>query len=568
MKKMKKIVGLLLTMVMVLAMAVPAMAAGNFKITLNTNMSGHTYSAYQIFTGDLVEKDGNKVLTAVEWGTGVTDTDAILAELEDLGLDVTAESTASDVAKALVGKGDDSTLMQAVADVFGDHLSTTAISSTETKEDGATTGYVISGLEAGYYLVKDTGTVPETEAATRYILEVVGDVTTDVKAEVPTIEKKIVINATTKVDANNAGVGQVVSYEITGNVPDYTGYDTYYYVINDTLSAGLTFNNDVKVEVNGSVLTKGTDYYVYSGEEAGNYTFRVAFEDIKEFAIGADVVVTYSATVNDNAVIGEEGNPNTVNLTYSNDPNDDEGGERVPGLPDDPKGETPVDKTITYVAEIDITKTDDKGKPLAGAEFTLTGFSKQTVLKDRTYYEFAENGTYYLLKDGTYTTVSPDEDSADLYVSTTVKFVKKTATEITEVTSPVKMVVTSDANGKVLFKGLGEGTYTIEETVVPEGYNKAQDVKVVIVCDEPETVSDGTEKAYWEIGTQTSEGVTLLNAEGGRATTGIYQTTIVNKPGVVLPSTGGIGTTIFYVVGAILVIGAAVVLITRKRMSN
>lgn len=573
MKRMKKLVGLLLAFVMVLGMTTTAFAENEdtYKITLNTDMSGHTYSAYQIFAGSISEKNGNKVLTSVEWGSGVTDKASILTELGAIeGLTVNADATASDVAEALVGKEDDSVLMQAVADVFGKYLSTTAKPSTEVKEGEKTTGYVIEGLAPGYYLVKDTGTIPATQAATRYILEVVGDVETDVKAEVPTIEKKIVINATQKADANNAGIGQVVSYEVKGQVPDYTGYDTYYYVINDTLSEGLTFNGDVEVEVNGSKLVKGTDYYVYTGDDAGDYTFRIAFENIKDYAVGASVVATYSATVNDNAVIGETGNPNEVNLTYSNDPNNDAEGDTVPGIPapDRPTGETPLDRTITYVAKIDITKTDDKGEPLEGAEFTLTGNSKQTVLTNRTYYEVSENGTYYLLKDGTYTDTVPGGDTS-AYVSTTVKYEMKSVTEVTEVTSPVKMVVTSDANGKVVFKGLGEGTYTIEETDVPEGYNKAKDVKVVIICEEPGTVSDGTEKAIWTIGTETSEGVVLVDANNeGKSVIGIYQATIENKPGVVLPSTGGIGTTIFYVVGAILVIGAAVVLITRKRMSH
>lgn len=615
MKRAKRVLSLVLAMMLALGMSMTAFAAettaaevatakgdGNFSITLTHVKSGHTYTAYQVFQGDLLEivetnEDGEEIVTGkklsnIEWGNGV-DADALLTALkadETLADIMKDAETAADVAEALEGKEDDGEVMQAFADVVAKHLTAAAGSSSgsEEKTDGDGTVsylYTIENLTAGYYLVKDTTTaLGDHDAYTRYILQVVSDVEMEVKAEVPELEKKI-LEGELKVDANTAGLGKVVSYEITGAVPDHTGYDTYFYVINDTLSKGLTFNEDVKVMVDGVELTAGTDYYLYTGDQADGYTFRVAFADITEYGIGKSVVVTYSATVNGDAVIGEAGNPNTVTLTYSHDPNSDQGGEKIPGIPDEnvPTGETPEDKTITYVAEIDILKTKEDGTiPLAGAEFTLTGTSTQTVLVDRVYYELAEDGTYYLLKDGTYTETAPQEEVTDedgnvvtesnehLYTSTTAVYKKVTATETQKVETQVEMTAVSDENGKLSFGGLGAGTYVIEETKVPAGYNKAEDVTVVIVCKVPDTVADGKETATWSLGDGTSDGVTLNGALDGEnaAASGIYETVIVNKEGAVLPSTGGMGTTLFYVIGSLLVLAAVVILVTRRRMKN
>lgn len=613
MKQLKKFVSVLLTLVMVLAMGITAFAdeistpagKGNFTITLNSDKPGHSYSAYQIFKGDLLETtDDNgtvqkKILSNIEWGTGIDSdrtADLIKALQEDdvLGNDddikaLTIDSTAAEVAETLVGKDDDGEFVQAFADVVSQYLSDTISgSSTEIKDnDGKTTGYEIQNLTAGYYLVKDNGPVGADDAISRYILQVVSDVEVDVKAEIPTVEKKI-LEGTEEVDANNASVGSVVSYQITGKVPDYTGYDKYYYVINDTLSVGLTFNNDITVKIkqdDGTYKTLSVvgddgngDYYLYTGGAAAPYTFQIAFKNIKDYKVGAEIVVEYFATVNANAETETgKGETNKVSLTYSNDPNSDENGEdsEKPGTPDEkvPTGETPDDITITYVAAIEITKTDENKEPLAGAEFTLTGTSTQTVLKNKTYYEIAENGEYYLLKDGTYTKEAPrveekgedgnviTESNEALYVSTTVKYTKKTTTETKKVSTPVKMVAVSDEKGNIIFSGLGEGTYTIEETKVPSGYNKAKNMTVVISCTEPEVVNDGNEKAIWSVEGSSAD-VHLKNNS-----IGVYTMTIVNKSGPELPSTGGRGTTVFYVLGSILVIGAAILLVTKRRMN-
>lgn len=594
MKKWKKFASLLLAGIMTVTMAAPAFAVetetakgeGNFTITLQNDKSGHKYEAYQIFAGDLLEttEDGNtiKVLSNIEWGSGVNTEGLIEAIKTDDNLkqefgSLPENASAADVAKILEGKSYVGNIARAFADVIAKHLAEAAGTSSEVNDDaGKTTGYTISGLKAGYYLVKETtSSVGDGDAYSRYILQVVSDVTTKVKTEIPTVDKKIV-EGEERVDANTAGVGAVVSYEITGAVPDYTGYEKYYYVINDKLSAGLTFNGDVEVKVGEKALTENEDYYLYTGEKANPYTFQVAFKNIKDYEKGTEITVTYSATVNADAVTGVSGNTNEVTLTYSNDPNSDKYGEKPekPGTPDPtvPTGETPKEITVTYLTEIEIKKVDgNSDAPLAGAEFTLTGTSTQTVLKSHEYYELDEDGTYYLLKDGTYTETAPtltekDENgevtvagNEDKYVSITEKYAKKIATDTEVITVPVKMSATSDEEGKLVFKGLGEGTYTIEETVVPAGYNKADDQTVVITCTVPGTVADGNEKAEWSKGEGSSDGVTL-------GTNGNYLLTIANFAGSTLPETGGMGTTIFYVVGAVLILGAGVLLITRRRM--
>lgn len=639
MKRIKKLASLLLAVVMVLSMTVAAFAdgatnvatgkndEGKFSITLKGNSSTHTYTAYQIFKGDLLEKevvsgqetvDANKVLSNIEWGEDVDLSndkgEQLLNTLKTLKIgevkpfeaslsatDMTVDKAARAVAEVL-GQGnnrtEDSEIAREFAKVMGGYLGTSnkhasdgKQSNNEVNADGKPIyTYTISELKAGYYLVQDTGKVDEKEDAyTRYIMEVVSNVTATVKSEVPTITKKIVTGKdnTNRSDTNTAGVGQVVTYEITGEVPDCTDYEKYFYVISDTLSSGLTFNDDITVTVEGiPSLTEqknpelnnadsSADYYLYTN--TSGKTFEIAFRDITDskFVKGSKITVTYSATVNATAVVGENGNPNTVTLTYSNNPNTDKNGEDKPGIPDKdvPKGVTPEDKTITYVAEIDITKyANETGtdKILPGAEFTLTGDSTQVVLKEKECFKISENGTYYLLKDGTYTDTAADENTKDGYVSTSVKYEKITVEdkEIEVITTPVKMVVTSNAEGKITFGPLGKGKYKIEETGVPSGYNKAEDIYVDIDCTifEDLDATGASDKAEWKIGSETTRGENgnfLVNMKDNES--GKYFLEIINKAGSILPSTGGIGTTIFYAAGIILMAGAVFFVVRRKR---
>ncbi len=259
----RKITALLLAAVLIVAMAVPALAdnttttvtnpaskgSGAFTITMTGAEDGHVFTAYRIFDGS-VNTDGK--LGDISWATGVN-TEGIAAALEATGLATTVDgktldlSKPADVATALAAQTDDSDVMKKVADVFY------ARRGTATGSANSKTGnnYVISDQKAGYYLVTDEYTTghPQAGEATlsRNILAVAGDVTAQVKNDKPTVEKKIL--TPTPVDANKAGIGDTVAFQITGSVPNYAGYDKYFYVINDTLSDGLTFDGAQNVVV-------------------------------------------------------------------------------------------------------------------------------------------------------------------------------------------------------------------------------------------------------------------------------------------------------------------------------
>lgn len=639
MKRIKRLASLMLALVMAMAMTVTAFAADNneHKITVTQNTADkteHTYDAYQIFAGDLAEKDGKMVLSNIIWGKGVNG-DALLAALQaDETFNVVGENKtnafadckeAADVAKVLSGEEfassdvSTSTLTDAFARVAENNL-TNVVAGTAT----GTGNVEITVTGSGYYLVKDqNGTVDTANGAyTRFMLEVVGDATATVKSEVPSGDKKVYIDDVTTGDANNASIGSHVSYEITSKVPNHVGYNYYYFIMNDTLSEGLTFDGagSVAVKVGNVVLTQGVDYYVYT-EDVAPKTFRLAFANIMNYDVGADIVVTYSATINDKAVIGTTGNPNTWNLQYSNNPDDTFDGERPddqnkPGLPLDETnealGQTPDEKTLTYVTELDITKYANEvleANLLAGAEFTLTGTSKQVVLNTVDYYEASENGTYYLLLDGTYTETAPTgteyveigvgtaetttgyiknadgeyviptdtgdyngatlyklvKGTADKYADVNTKYEKKTATETTYVDADVSIEMTTGADGKIYFKGLGAGEYTLTETVTPEGFNTIDPIKFTINFTAPDRgVITGEETCIWDLVSDTLE---VSESGNGFSLGGIFSANIINQSGSLLPSTGGIGTTIFYVVGGILVVAAGILLVTKKRMS-
>ena len=605
MKHIKKVVTLMLAFMMVLAMSASVFAedntttnvpantskgSGSFTITLTDAEDGHTFTAYRIFDGS-VNTDGK--LGDISWAEGVN-TEGIAAALQTAGLATTADgktldlSKAPDVAKALALQADDSDVMKKVADVFYARKGT----ATGTVSSKTGNNYEIKNQVAGYYLVTDAYTsTPGEGAATlsRNILAVAGNVTAKVKNDKPTVEKKVL--TPTPADANSAGIGDTVAFQISGKVPNYEGYVNYFYVINDTLSNGLTFDGaqNVVVKVGDETLTAGTDYEVLTSSTdpaaSSGHTFEVAFKKIKDYTIGADIVVTYTATVNSNATIGGSGNKNETDVTYSNNPNNSSGGN--PGdnpkpTTDIPTGTSAKDTTLTYVAEFDLTKYKDEvksGNELAGATFTLTGTSKVVKGKGSDIFVADENGSYWKLTDNTYTTTAPHGDIKDAdgnvtvesneasYASTTQKYKLQHVTEYEAGTEEIFMQGTSGTDGKISFSGLGEGTYTLTEVVTPSGYNTADPIKFTIEITVPAEITTGTEKATYSVKDITPAGTTI-SLNGNDATTGIYETNVIDNSGAVLPSTGGIGTVIFYVLGSVLLIGCGVVLISRRRMTK
>lgn len=625
MKTLKKLICLLLAALMLLALTATAFAdeientgdsgetgdtapAVTYSITINNSVAGYTYAAYQIFKGDLDDKG---TLSNIDWGSGVT-ADGKTALLSfDKGEREAPYANAAALAEAL----EDSNIGNFAEEVG------TYLTNKSAGEASSLTGssYVISGLEAGYYLVKNTDIPTDADKVynTSYILRVVKNVTVDPKVGVPETEKKIVEDNDSKVVTNEASIGDTINYEITGTLPtNLDKYSTYYYKFTDTLSKGLTYKEDtIKVTVDGVDLTK---YFYVNAADYDNEngtTITVAIADLLALNLLKDdsdkalvtitkeskVVVTYSATLNENAVVAGDGNTNDVKLTYSNDPTNNGTGTETPPLenPDKPTepsatGTTPKDTVATYTTELTILKTDDSGNVLTGAEFTLTGDGVKIVLV--TTETFTENtqGEYYKLANGTYTTTAPtdiydslttkysidstsgkytkdtngtywklkgqNEDGNDqytevgpenLYDSTAQKYSMTQKTEIKNTSDiNVKVVGSIDEGGHVTFTGLGAGKYTITETKTPAGYNTIAPITFTVTfdADTKKFASDNNDVA--------------VGADNKLATT------VINEKGSNLPSTGGVGTTVFYVLGSVLMVGAGVLLVVKKRMSR
>lgn len=590
MKRMKKIASMLLAVIMVLGMSLTVFAAedgqttaptdastngetevdtGNFTITIEDTTPDYQYKAYQIFKGNLNVVNGVKTLSNIEWGEDV-DLAEVAKEFED--------QTAAEVAKSLANgaatnEHDTEAAKNFAAKIAKCLKAEGGVAAAPKKDDGKLIGYEITGLNAGYYLVQNTN-VPDVDGSfTRYMMEVVGDVSAVPKRDIPTPDKKIV-EGDDKVTTNEASIGDEVNYEITGTMPaNIADYKTYYYMFTDTLSKGLTYKeNSINVTVNGVDVTK----YFYKGvgtyDETKGTVIEVGILDVKALSLLTDpavgeitkdtkVVLTYTALLNENAVIAGEGNPNDVKLEYSNDPNDSGDGSTTPPenpdkpTPVHPTGESPEIEVVTYTTELTILKTDEDNEFLPGVEFTLTGNGVNIILVTEETFTEAADGEYWKLKDGTYTTTAPttaddETDNRDDYESVDTKYTK-TTTVVAKGSGKTEtnVVGTVQTDGTVTFKGLGAGVYTITETKTLPGYNTIDPITFTLTFDS-ETKKFASDNDKVTVGEDN-----------------MLDTSIVNQKGSLLPSTGGIGTTIFYVVGGILVIGAGILLVAKKRMS-
>lgn len=388
---MKRAINALVAVLATVAMAVAGfMGAGTaFADEANTitgPKNGHTYEAYQIFTGDLT--DGK--LSNVKWGSataknGTAVTDAELKTVTDL-----ASKSVNDNA-------------QATANAIAAYLTSDA-QPTATIDDTNPTAQVPSG----YYLIKDkNNTVPDGQAATTYIVTVAGNVTITPKSDVPSFEKKLKdTNDTTGEtsdwqDSADYDINDAVPFKLEGTVAsNYADYDTYYFAFHDVEENSLTFNKDsVKVYVDDTEITSG--YSVVTEGLTDGCTFEVKFANLKTIdgvKAGSKIRVEYTSTLNENAVLGKHGNVNKAKLQFSNNPNDSQNGETSP------TGETPWDNVIVFTYKTVINKVDDKNQPLKGAEFTLSKKMKDgstktvAVVKDSEGTTFTFNG----LDDGDY----------------------------------------------------------------------------------------------------------------------------------------------------------------------
>lgn len=572
MKKLKKLTAVLLSLAMTAMLSVPAFAAGEYSITIQNDKAGHTYEAYQIFAGDVSSdetQEGNAegpILSNIIWGNGVDANrlEELLAALkadETIGAKFAGIENAGDAA-AVADALDDAPAAEAAAfaEIAAGFLAAAPTGQTNTHVENAR--YVIDGLPAGYYLVKDQDGSMEGDAdtATEYIVQVLGNVTMEPKdSDIPTVEKKVSEEdyrqddgyGYTYNDVADWDIGDSVPFKLIGSIPDMSAYDTYEYIFTDTLSNGLTLQEgtiNVYIAVNRDdevrdyePLTAGVDYTLtLNNTENGGGSFSIAFDDLKTAPYMDQenrnyVIVTFDATLNANAEIGLPGNPNDVYLEFSNNPNGD-------GL-----GRTPEDTVIVFTYQLDGTKVDgeDVDTKLEGAEFVLLNGGHTQVAH-------IENGKLVGWVD------LPEgynyENYKEIPYETWEKF---NATN--------NVIMTSTAEGVFGVSGLDDGTLYLLEIKAPNGYNLMEnDLRIDIAA----TTANGQ---TWDgVPANALTALTIAvdqgNAENGNAQTGAVALTVTNNQGSTLPETGGIGTTIFYIIGGVLVVGAGVLLAVRLRM--
>lgn len=507
MKKMRKIMAMLLAMMMVAGFSLTTFAA---NITLNGGAEGSQYSAWKLLSAtDLGEVEGEQ-----KYAYEVNETyQAILQG-------ITGKTTDADIIDYINNLDDEG--IRDFADAVYEEIVAANITGV------ASTGNSFAGVEQGYYLIAETKVGNAQDTYSLVMLDTAGNesVTVNTKEDLPTLEKKIKeTNDSTGFvsewqDGADYDFTDAVPFKLTGTVSSkYDDYKEYYYVFHDKMCDGLSFDSSsVVVKVDGKKVTGG--YRVETENLGDDCTFEVVFPNLKSITgatVTADSVITveFEATLNENAVVGKPGNPNEAKLEYSNNPyhTEDSEGDEDDDTDEDETSETPWDKVIAFTYKLNADKIDGTGAALSGAGFTL-------------YKYDAKTGAYVAVGN-----------------------------EITGVTT-------------FTFTGLDAGLYKLVETTVPAGYNQAADLEFEIV-------------ATYDVDSADPQLITLvvndaagnLISEGEEAvfntvvTDGAVNTAVRNLQGTELPSTGGIGTTIFYVLGTVLMLGAVVVLVSRRRMN-
>lgn len=533
MKHLKKIAGLLLAVVMMLAMCVTTMAA-TVQVSVDPGLEGHTFVAYQVFKGTQAAGATDAKLGDIQWGANINSTDflkALKAEEEFGKNDQNAFyscTTAQDVAEVLA-TSEITAKAEVVARIAKNYV------SNGTEISGTTTN-----LEPGYYLIIDnTSNIPSEDANNGALLQVTTNINIRKKTDAPKVEKKVKehqkdIESGEDVygddynDVADYHIGEAVEFKLIGTVPEMKQFDTYKYIFQDKMSKGLTFNNDVKVYacnnkagVDKKEILNGYNVTYSIDEDTKETSFDVSFDNLKNIIVDNKsiseykyILVEYTANLNTEAEIGLPGNPNEVKLTYSNNPNNDGTGTTAP------------DKVIVFTYELKTTKVDGNNTELklAGAKFKLQRTTDNKWLK-------VKNGKVYTWVD--------DKNAAD--------------------------ELESNSEGVFTIVGLDSGTYNLLETKAPDGYNKLNNPLEVVLTAETKNDQNWAGEPDQAL---TKIDVTVDNVAGtGNVNEGSASITVANNKGSQLPETGGIGTTIFYVVGVVLMLGAGVLLITKRRMS-
>lgn len=505
MKRIKKFAAALLTAIMMMTMTVTAFAAEPTG-TLTVNVKGgqtlanQTVNVYKLF--DMTVSDGN-------YGYKVN---TQYTKILDSVLNITDEKNKTDQGYYdAVYEATKDGKTQEFANKFTSELlkHKPLISATKTNSfdvDSTETSTTFDGLAYGYYLVSQTGT-KAIQSSLVALTEPTASV--NLKSEAPKIEKKA--------DKATAFVGETVTYTVTGQVPDTTGYDNYIYKIHDTLTSGLDFvtneaGNKVKVtvKINGQVVSDVTDADFFDETGIVNKSTRTMVLDLSEkvraATTGQTIEVTYQAKVNKDAVVETK---NSATLEYSNNPGTNETGTAKPS------------EVVTPTYPLDINKINAKDKKmLAGAHFTLYGSTSEETIDRTKAIKVTKDG------EGKYTYAS-DQNVTE-----------NTTTDMVTVADKI------DGKGNLHINGLAAGTYYLEETKAPDGFNKlANPIKVTIAK---------TSDTEWTISkNDTKEDDKIIDIE--------------NSTGSLLPSTGGTGVIVFAGVAILLVFGVVVSFIRDKR---
>ncbi len=471
MKLIKKIAAIMFAFMMVVSMSCNVKAAGTGKITIDNAKNGETYTIYQVLT--LESSDVGKGLYSYipvndAWKAYFkTEEGKKYMTVDDNGYVTTkyTETNAQELAQALIKQA--KTINYNPQSITAD-------------KDGT---IEFTGLALGYYVVYTTvGTLCGLNTANP-------EVTIEDKNKKPTVEKKIV-EGDQLADKNSANIGDAVNFKTT--ITAQAGAKKY--VLHDTMSGSLTFNDDVVVTYNGNVLNDSDDYTV-TKPGADGCTFDVTFKDSFLNKLGANdkIEVTYSATVNDNAVV-KDPMTNKTHLTYG-----------------DKNTETNKPETTTKTFGIPVFKYTNVNTPLAGAEFILS--TDPNCVDDTKNLKFTKNteGKYRYDKTGSTTLTSLDKGRD---------------------------------KGRIDVEGLKAGTYYLKETKAPDGYNLLKKPVTITIDSEGKIYVDGS----------------------GEVNNGDVR--VQNNSGTLLPNTGGVGTTMIYLIGGVLVLGSGVVLATKRRVKN
>ncbi len=496
--------------------ATPAMAAGTTgTITVTSNskeFEGQTVSAYQVFkvdNGSYVLNDTFKKFFVVECG---------------LTEDATLSSKAFEYVNAL-GADDDEGVINFAKEMRAWVLAQEpAVAATGTGNAAESSGEYVAtiAVDPGYYLVVPAlGSTGSNDRGTDAMLtNVVADEAADIqlKSEYPTVSKTI--------DGEHGSMDQIdkkIEFTVKSKVPDTTNFKTYNMKFTDTFTDGLTFvPGSVKVTIGGDTMAATTDYTV-TEPSGGDNTLAIELVDVKghitgsQYATGEEIVITYKAKLNKNAIVDDDPETNSVKINYSNDPNGGFGGE------------TEVDKDKVYTFDINLHKyaAGNESAFLGGAEFKL--YDNEENAKGET----PDTAIKFVKTDDTHYRVATAEEIADAGSLT-----------ITD-------TITTVSTGMVNIDGLGEGDYWLKETKEPSGFNKpAEPFKINIAAE------------FAPDGTLTSSTVTVDSTANSAND---HTVKIENRQGTLLPGTGGMGTVIFTVVGVAVIAGGVVWCVNRRR---